>query len=216
MGGSPVVSAITAGIFDFSGVMTTSPLDGVYDYERSLGLERGQLLSLIIGETDSDGDDPWHRLERGEIPGVEFFQHLKETAAAELGVEVSFSDMAQSFLKGYKARPRMIELVRSLRGHIRTGLLTNNVKEFGGYWRSMVPVDELFDEIIDSSEVGLRKPDPRVYELALTRLGSTPQEAFFVDDFEANVKAAEELGIAGIVFRDEDSVIAEIRRLAGI
>lgn len=210
------MGGITAGIFDFSGVMTTSPLEGVYDYERSLGLERGRLLSLIIGEDGSDGDDPWHRLERGEIPGAEFWGHLKETAASELGVEVSFNDMAQSFLKGFKARPRMIDLVGSLRGRIRTGLLTNNVKEFGGYWRSMVPVEELFDEIVDSSEVGLRKPDPRVYELALERLGSKPEETFFVDDFEANVQAARDLGITGITFTDEDAVIDEIRKLASL
>lgn len=210
------MARIVAGIFDFSGVMTTSPLDGVHEYEESLGLERGRLLSLIIGDSESDGDDPWHRLERGEIPGAEFWRDLKERAASELGVDVDFNDMARTFLRGYRTRPRMIELVRSLRGRIKTGLLTNNVKEFGGFWRSMVPVEEIFDEIIDSSEVGLRKPDPRVYELALDRLGAKPQEAFFVDDFEANVAAAEDLGITGIVFTDEGAAIARIEELAGL
>ncbi len=211
-----VTATVTAGIFDFSGVMTTSPLEGVFDYEKSLGLEKGKLLSLIMGDANSDGDDPWHRLERGEIPGVEFWKHLKEQAMSQLGVEVDFNDLARSFLKGFKARPRMISLVGELKGRIRTGLLTNNVKEFGGYWRSMVPVEELFDEIIDSSEVGLRKPDPRVYELALDRLGSIPEQTFFVDDFEANVKAAIDAGMIGIVFDDEDKVIARVKELSGL
>ncbi len=206
---------ITAGIFDFSGVMTTSPLEGVHEYEEALGLEKGALLSLIIGDESSDGDDPWHRLERGEIPGAEFWKDLQSRAASELGVEVSLNDLARTFLKSYKSRPRMVDLVRSLRGRIKTGLLTNNVKEFSGFWKSMVPVEELFDEVVDSSEVGVRKPDPRAYELALQRLGSTPEETFFVDDFEANVKAAEELGMAAILFDDEDRVIEAIRSLVG-
>lgn len=215
MGWSSLMARITAGIFDFSGVMTTSPLDGVYDYEHSLGLSKGRLLSLIIGDHNSDGDDPWHRLERGEIPGTEFWEQLRERAAKELGVEIALDELARSFLKGYKPRPRMVELVRGLRGRIRTGLLTNNIKEFGGFWRAMIPVEEIFDEVIDSSEVGLRKPDPRVYVLALERLGASPEETFFVDDFEANVKAAKDVGLTGITFTDEDSVIAEIERLVG-
>lgn len=208
------MARIEAGIFDFSGVMTTSPLDGVHAYEASLGLERGRLLKLIVGDDYAvDGDSPWHRLERGEIPGKEFWRHFEGEARARLGVEVSMSDFLRTFLSTYRVRDRMVDLVRSLRGKVRTGLLTNNVREFAGFWRAMIPVEEIFDEVIDSSEVGLRKPDPRVFELALDRLGSEPRSTFFVDDFEANVDAARKLGIVGITFTDEDAVIARIEEL---
>jgi epoxide hydrolase-like predicted phosphatase len=204
---------IVAGIFDFSGVMTTSPLEGVHAYEDSLGLERGSLLKLIMGDAYEDGDDPWHKLERGEIPGKEFWESLKQRAREELEVELSMSDFFRTFLQNYRPREKMVELVKSLKGTIRTGLLTNNVREFSGFWRAMLPVEEIFDEIIDSSEVGLRKPDPRVYELALERLGAEPSSAFFVDDFAVNVDAARKLGLEAILFTDEDSVIERIRSL---
>jgi epoxide hydrolase-like predicted phosphatase len=97
-------------------------------------------------------------------------------------------------------RETMVEGVRRIRARgIRTALITNNVAEFGNGWRKMIPVDELFEVIIDSSAVGVRKPDPRIFQMALDRLGVTAQDSVFVDDHPGNIRAAEKLGITGVL-----------------
>jgi epoxide hydrolase-like predicted phosphatase len=97
-------------------------------------------------------------------------------------------------------RETMVEGVRKLRERgIRTALITNNVAEFGDGWRKMIPVDELFEVIIDSSAVGVRKPDPRIFQMALDQLGVTAQDSVFVDDHPGNIRAAEKLGITGVL-----------------
>ncbi len=102
-------------------------------------------------------------------------------------------------------RTPLIDRVRDLRREgYHTALVTNNVAEFRSGWRSMIPVDELFDLVIDSSEVGVRKPDPEIYRLTLERLGNLPPErSVFLDDFESNVQAASELGIHALLVDDE-------------
>jgi putative hydrolase of the HAD superfamily len=105
-----------------------------------------------------------------------------------------------------------VERVRTLReAGYRTALVTNNIAEFGDGWRRLIPVDELFDVVVDSCRVGLRKPDPQMFRLALEQLdGVRPEEAVFVDDFEANVAAARQIGMHGLVF-GEDRVEALAR-----
>ena len=94
----------------------------------------------------------------------------------------------------------MVDAVRAVRAAgLRCGLVTNNVAEFGDGWRSLLPVDELFDEVIDSSAVGMRKPDPAIYRLALARVDARPAEAVFVDDMPGNVAAARALGITSVL-----------------
>jgi putative hydrolase of the HAD superfamily len=93
-----------------------------------------------------------------------------------------------------------VERARAIRASgVRTALVTNNVVEFGEGWRSLVPVDELFDVVVDSCHAGVRKPDPRIYRLALDALDAEPDKAVFLDDHPANVAAAEALGMQGIV-----------------
>ena len=112
----------------------------------------------------------------------------------------------------------MIELMRDLRsrGH-RMALLTNNVREWEPLWRSLVPVDEIFELIVDSAFVGMRKPDRPIYELTLERLGDgiTAKDCMFVDDVIVNVEAARELGMSAVHFRDNEQAIAEIRAALG-
>ena len=96
-----------------------------------------------------------------------------------------------------------------------TGIITNNVKEFGAGWRAMIPVDELFDFVVDSSSVGFRKPDPRIFEIALGHLGElAPHEIVFLDDYQANVDAARSLGLQALtVGSDLSAVITELDEL---
>jgi putative hydrolase of the HAD superfamily len=106
----------------------------------------------------------------------------------------------------------MIELMRELKEQgLRMALLTNNVREWEPLWRSMVPIDELFELVVDSAFVSCRKPDPRIYEITLERLAMPAQECLFVDDVEVNCEAARELGMSAVHFRDNDQAIAQIR-----
>jgi putative hydrolase of the HAD superfamily len=108
----------------------------------------------------------------------------------------------------------MVEAVRQVRaaGH-RTALLTNNVREWELAWRALMPFDELFDVTVDSSAVGLRKPDPAIYRLTCERLGLDPAECLFVDDLECNVAAARALGMEALLCADGPATAAEVRRL---
>jgi putative hydrolase of the HAD superfamily len=110
----------------------------------------------------------------------------------------------------------MLELLAELRdGGYRLALLTNNVREWEARWRAMLPVDELFEVVVDSAFVGVRKPDPAIYRLTCERLGVAPERCVFVDDVEVNCTAAAELGMAAVRFRDNAQAIAEIRAALG-
>ena len=114
---------------------------------------------------------------------------------------------------GADQRKPLVERVRSLRQEgYTTGIITNNVKEFGDGWRSLIPVDELFDFVVDSSSVGIRKPDPRIFQLALDQLGDiSPGQVIFLDDYQANVDAARDLGLQAILVGAD--VLADIETL---
>ncbi|MFB0950759.1 MAG: HAD-IA family hydrolase, partial [Halioglobus sp.] len=114
---------------------------------------------------------------------------------------------------GADQRKPLVERVRSLRQEgYTTGIITNNVKEFGDGWRSLIPVDEVFDFVVDSSSVGIRKPDPRIFQLALEQLGDiSPGQVVFLDDYQANVDAARDLGLQAILVGAD--VLADIETL---
>jgi len=193
---------ITALLFDFGGVFTDSPFSVVHDYGAELGLAPGEISDIVFGSYEVDGDHPWHRLERGEIP-------LEEARASilalggERGHPIDIYDLFGRMAAngaGAGQRAPLVARVRELRAAgLPIALVTNNVAEFGDGWRALVPVDELFDVVIASSAVGLRKPDPRIFELALDRLGNVaPEQALFLDDYPANIAAAERLGMRGL------------------
>ena len=108
----------------------------------------------------------------------------------------------------------MLDLMRELRDRgFRMAILTNNVREWEELWRSKLPLDEIFELIVDSAWVGMRKPDPAIYRLTVERLdaGLEPTECLFVDDNELNVEAASELGMVAVQFRSNEQAIGEIR-----
>jgi epoxide hydrolase-like predicted phosphatase len=114
-------------------------------------------------------------------------------------------------------RGEVVDFARELRASgLSSALVTNNALEFRDYWRRSIPLDELFDHVIDSSEVGLRKPDPRIFELALERLGVDASSAVFLDDYAGNVDAARRVGIRGVLVTDAyGEALAELSRLLG-
>ena len=127
-----------------------------------------------------------------------------------------FLDAESGFFFAISLEPNqpMIDLMREVKGSgLTMALLTNNVREWEPLWRSMLPVDEIFETVVDSAFVGLRKPDPRIYEIVLERLELPAEACAFVDDLERNVAAARELGFHGVEFRDTAQVIAELDAL---
>jgi putative hydrolase of the HAD superfamily len=189
----------TAVLFDFGGVFTPSPFPVISDAAPELGLTPEAALELCFGVYDQDGDHPWHRLERGEITLEKAREELAVLARAQK-VEVDILALFGRMGKPDPDRETMVEGARRIRERgLRTALVTNNVKEFGDGWRKMIPVDELFEVIIDSSAAGVRKPDPKIYQLALDALGITADQAIFVDDHPGNIKAAESLGMIGVL-----------------
>jgi epoxide hydrolase-like predicted phosphatase len=204
-------------LFDFGGVFTPSPFGAVRAFASELGADPERVLGLVFGPYDEDTDHPWHRLERGEIPLVEAREGIRALArehALELDLFHVLRALAESGRPG--VREVVVERTRALRAEgYRTALVTNNAAEFAASWRPLLPLAELFDAVVDSSEVGLRKPDPRIYHHALERLGGVvPARAIFLDDWAGNVEAARRLGLHGVVVgEDPGPALDELARL---
>jgi len=204
---------IDAVLFDFGGVFMDSPFAAVRSFGERKGIGADRVLEIIFGAYDSDTDHPWHRLERGEISLADAHGAILELGAPDHRIDL-FEALAS--LTRAAIRPDMIEIVRAARAAGRkTAIVTNNVREFGDGWRAMLPLDELFDAVIDSAHVGVRKPDPRIFRLALEQVGGIAAEnAVFLDDFHGNVAAAERLGMRGIlVEEDYRPALAALRAL---
>ena len=213
--------AFAAVLFDFGGVFTDSPFHAVHDFGKALGVGAGEVTELVFGSYEHDSDHPWHRLERGEIT-LENARELILASSEERGVRVDIYDLFARMAgnnAGADSKQPLVERVRGLKAEGYTlGIITNNVVEFGDGWRGLIPVDELFDFVVDSSSAGMRKPDPRIYQLALAQLGGIePQHTVYLDDYQANVDVARDLGMRGITvgadvettIRDLDAVLQE-------
>lgn len=206
------MSSIHAILFDFGGVFMDSPFAAVRAFGARKGIAPERVLELIFGAYDSDTDHPWHRLERGELSLAD-----ARAAILSLGEPEHRIDLFEALgsLTRASIRPDVIDIARDARrAGVKTAIVTNNVREFGDGWRSMLPVDELFDAVIDSAHVGVRKPDPRIFALALERLGGVaPEHAVFLDDFHGNVAAAERLGIRGILVEEDHRPALHLLRM---
>lgn len=203
--------SVRAVLFDFGGVFMESPFAAVRAFGTRRGIAPERVLELIFGRYDSDTDHPWHRLERGELSLLDARQAILDLGAPEHRIDLF---EALGSLRDTRVRPDVIEVAREARAcGVKTAIVTNNVREFGDGWRAMLPVDELFDVVVDSAHVGVRKPDPRIFRLALERLGvAAPEHAVFLDDFHGNVAAAERLGMRGILVEEDHRPAIEALR----
>lgn len=226
---SPPGAPIGLVIFDYGGVISERMLDDLADFEQRMGYPRGSVHRLLFGEIPpgSDGDPvdgaydegpvhDFHLLETGELGFHEYLEGIVRRAPQYLGRELA-PDAFVAFTQATSVRvqwPIVHEIRRLQAARVPLALLTNNVKEFGDAWRSSFPVEELFPIVVDSSEVGMRKPDPRIYELTCARAGVQPTEAAFLDDNADNVAAARALGIETVhVGPDPRTTIAELRAI---
>ena len=169
--------------------------------------EAGADPDALESEGEADNVPAWHRLERGEIDMKDYYGLITEQAPRVLGRSIDF-DAYSRFMRSRApgVHWQVVHRIRELRGSVKLGLLTNNVKEFGEHWRSTFPIDELFEVIVDSSHVGMRKPDPEIYLLTCERLAIEPHDAVFVDDNADNCAAARALGMETVHFGDDPRV----------
>ncbi len=204
--------AITTVISDFGGVLTTPLMRSFMAFQDQTGIQWEAMGRAMQRAAERNGAYPLFELEKGRMTEAEFLALLQNELEPELGHRPELHGFREIYFDALDPNERMVELMRDLRsrGH-RMALLTNNVREWEPLWRSLLPVDEIFELIVDSAFVGMRKPEPEIYQLTLERLGyPPPAECLFIDDVEVNVEAARELGLATVHFRDNEQAIPEI------
>jgi putative hydrolase of the HAD superfamily len=199
---------VTAALFDFGGVILSSPFDAFARYEVEHGLPPDFLRT--VNATDPDAN-AWARLERSELD-LEGFAAAFEAESATLGHRVPGWDVL-GLLAG-DVRPEMVEAVRRCGERLKTALLTNNVTGLEAN-PEVAEIVALFDAVVESSVVGVRKPDPEFYEIACQRLGIEPHEAVFLDDLGINLKPARAMGMTTIKVGDPAVALAELEAIVG-
>jgi putative hydrolase of the HAD superfamily len=205
--------SIRAVISDFGGVLTTPLMRAFAALQDEIGIDPGTLGRAMQRIADREGEHPLYELERGRTTEEAFLKKLSTELAADLGHEPELHRFREIYFDALRVNEPMIEVMRDARNRgFRMALLTNNVREWEPRWRSMVAVDEIFELVVDSAFVGMRKPEPEIYELTVERLGDgiAPDDCIFVDDVEVNVATARAIGMRGIHFRDNEQAIPEI------
>jgi epoxide hydrolase-like predicted phosphatase len=199
-------------VFDLSGVVITSAFDAIAEIV-SGAESREAALALLLGPYDRDTDHMGHRVERGEVPITDWISWVGAEAEA-VGVTIDWEGFA-GMMGRLTVHEVVVDRVRALQEEgLRTALCTNNVREGSQAWRELVPVDELFDVVVDSSAVGLRKPDPRIYLHTLSLLEvDDPGRAVFLDDHPGNVAGAELAGLTGLLVADPVEAVAALDAL---
>jgi len=205
---------IRAVISDFGGVLTTPLIESFRAYrdESGVSFERlGEAMARVA--LRHGGEHPLFELEKGRMTEAEFLAAIED----ELGGDVRLSSLPETYFANLHANERMIGSMRGLRDRgLRMALLTNNVREWEPRWRAKLPdIDEIFDVVVDSAFVGMRKPERGIYELTLERLGDgiAAEDCAFVDDTDVNSDAAEELGMHAVRYRSDEQAIAELEEL---
>jgi len=205
------MSQIAAIISDFGGVLTSPLLDSFVAFHGSSGISPEALGKAMAALYERHGEHPLAELETGRISEEAFLEALARELEAQLGRKVDMREFGEQYFEHLHPNERLIGYMRELRGRgYRMAICTNNVKEWEERWRAMLPVEEIFDVVVDSAFVGTRKPERRIYEITLERLGVQASAALFVDDVERNCNAARELGLTAVQFKSTDQVIEEI------
>jgi putative hydrolase of the HAD superfamily len=198
-------------ISDFGGVLTSSLSQAFMAAQGDTPIDAALLGRAMVLAADG-GEPPLFKLERGEITERDFLAGFEAALAQVLGHPVSLDGWAQRLMDALEPNEELFDYYRALRAAgVRMALLTNNVREWEPLWRAKLPVDDVFETIVDSAFVGMRKPEPEIYALTLERLELPPQACVFVDDLEINVEAARDLGMTGVVFRDTEQALRELR-----
>jgi putative hydrolase of the HAD superfamily len=206
------VSGYKAAIFDIGGVLTHSPVTRIMEFCTEQAIP-DDVRYAIFGPDDG----PWSRFERSELSreefAAEFDRHVTPCGTAARGVP-----FMEWFFQGFGERPEVVAVVKHLRGHVKLGAITNNVarEEPAQRRTSGIDVQSLFDVVVESAIEGVRKPHPRIFQIACERLEIEPPEAVFLDDLGSNLKGAKALGMHTIKVDHTLSAIDELEQALGI
>lgn len=207
--------AIEAVIFDFGGVLTTSPFEAFARFET----ERGLPVDIIRRTNAANHlENAWAKFERAEVD-IETFDHLFAEESRALGAEVRGRDVLP-LLQG-DLRPEMVEALKRIKAKFKTGCITNNlpanaIGSMTGRSLYVAEVMVLFDHVIESAKIGLRKPDPRIYQLMVETLKVDPRKCVYLDDLGVNLKPAREMGMTTIKVASGAQAIAELEKATGM
>jgi len=205
------MSAVQAIVTDFGGVLTSPLRESFVDLMQESGVTLESLGKAMATIAERQGSNPLFELETGRISEGAFFSALEDELSAAHGSAIALDGFGARYFRRLEPNERMIEYMRELRGRgYKLAICTNNIREWEAHWRAMLPVDEIFDVVVDSAFVGSRKPEPRIYQITLERLGTLPEATLFIDDVDANCEGARKLGIGAIRFRSTEQAIAEI------
>ncbi len=206
---------VEAVIWDFGGVLTSSPFEAFARFENERGLPAD-----IIRRTNASNhwENAWAKFERAEVD-LETFDRLFAEESLALGAEVRGKDVLP-LLSG-DLRPEMVEALRLVKSRFKTGCITNNlpanaIGSQGGRSFYVAEVMTLFDHVIESAKIGLRKPDPRIYRMMVETLGVEPEACVYLDDLGVNLKPAREMGMTTIKVANAAQAIAELEAATGL
>jgi putative hydrolase of the HAD superfamily len=210
----PLIDAV---LFDFGGVVTTSPFEAFSRYENEVGAPPDSVRR--INSTNPD-NNAWAKMERSEV-SVSQFCELFEAEAADLGLEMSGQKVLEC-LSG-NVRPQMVHALEILQQRVRIGCITNNMKSGRGAGMartsqqaaSITQIMKMFEVVVESAKVGIRKPDVRIYELACSELGVDPRNCAYLDDLGINCKPAANLGMVAIKVVDPEVALDDLERVVG-
>ena len=205
------MSGITAVISDFGGVLTSPLINSFAAFQDSSGISLEALGKAMAAVWERSGANPLFELETGRMTERAFLRELGDELTTQLGRPIEMHGFGERYFEHLHPNEQMIDYMRGLRlrGY-KLAICTNNVREWESLWRSMLPVDEIFDVVVDSAFVGMRKPEPDIYRLTLDQLGTEAPSALIVDDIELNCDAARELGMSAVWFRETEQAIEEV------
>jgi putative hydrolase of the HAD superfamily len=199
-------------ISDFGGVLTTPLVEAFLAIQRDSGIPLEAMGQAVAVMSAQDGN-PLHDLETGRLSERDFVARLERALGDVVRRPVELAGFSKRWFEHLEPNQELLDYLRGLRERgLRLALLTNNVREWEPLWRAKLPVDELFELVVDSAFVGVRKPDPEIYLLTLERLDLPAEACVFLDDNELNVRAARELGMRAVWFRSTDQAIADVER----
>jgi len=209
-------NGIKAVISDFGGVLTTPLIQSFMSFQDKTGITTEVLGKGMQAATEANGDNPLFEMERGEITEVAFLEKLTDSLEPLLGHRPEMHRFKEIYFEALDSNPPMIELMRELKAAgYRMAMLTNNVREWEPLWRPMLPVDEIFETVVDSGFVGCRKPEAKIYSITLDRIGLPAESCLFVDDVLVNCEGAGKAGMTAVHFQDNEQAIGEIRSALG-
>jgi epoxide hydrolase-like predicted phosphatase len=195
-------------VFDLGGVLTTSPVPALARLLVPQGHDPQTVYAWFTNPTGA-----WAQYETGQLTEQEV-QPALEREAEKVGLDLDVRAFLETFFAGFEVRPKMVQVVESMKGRARLGCLTNTVRRNAGAELFGIAA-VAFDAVVASCEVGMRKPAPDIYDLMCRKLGVGPAEVVFLDDHQPNVQAAREVGMTGLLFTTEDIAIRALEEATG-